>query len=107
MIIQECDDVLSLVAAVESGRGLAVVGDFITAVVGDYVRFVPFTSGAHSLEVGLLYRQGRVGENVQKLVVACQTLTRQHVSDRHSIFRSRPAAMKSTFVPRPQSAEKF
>jgi hypothetical protein len=34
----------------------AVVGEFITAVAGDRVRFVPFVSGANFLEVGLLYR---------------------------------------------------
>ena len=61
---------LSVVAAVESGRGAAVVGEFITAVAGDHVRFVPFVSGAHFLEVGLLYRQSGLGENVRKLVAA-------------------------------------
>ncbi len=71
MVIQECADVLSVIAAVESGRGAAVVGEFITAVAGDRVRFVPFVSEAHFLEVGLLYRQGRVGENVRKLVAVC------------------------------------
>ena len=71
MVIQECADVLSVIAAVESGRGPAVVGEFITAVAGDRVRFVPFVSEAHFLEVGLLYRQGRVGENVRKLVAVC------------------------------------
>jgi LysR family transcriptional regulator, benzoate and cis,cis-muconate-responsive activator of ben and cat genes len=71
MVIQECADVLSVIAAVESGRGAAVVGEFITAVAGDRVRFVPFVSEAHFLEVGLLYRHGRVGENVRKLVAVC------------------------------------
>jgi len=71
MVIQECADVLSVIAAVESGRGPAVVGEFITAVAGDRVRFVPFVSEAHFLEVGVLYRQGRVGENVRKLVAVC------------------------------------
>ena len=71
MVIQECADVLSVIAAVESGRGAAVVGEFITAVAGERVRFVPFDSEAHLLEVGLLYRQGRVGENVRKLVAVC------------------------------------
>ena len=70
MIIQECADVLSVVAAVESGRGVAVVGEFITAVAGDRVRFVPFVSGAHFQEVGLLYRQSRLDENIRKLVAA-------------------------------------
>ena len=57
MIVEACADVLSVVAAVEGGRGAAVVGEFITAVVGNRVRFVPFDSGAHFLEVGLLYRR--------------------------------------------------
>ena len=70
MIIQECADALSVVATVESGRGVAVVGEFITAVAGDRVRFVPFVSGAHFQEVGLLYRQSRLGENIRKLVAA-------------------------------------
>src|SRR5260221_2774666 len=70
MIIQECADVLSVVATVESGRGVAVVGEFITAVAGDRVRFVPFASGAHFQEVGLLYRQSGLDENIRKLVAA-------------------------------------
>jgi hypothetical protein len=63
-------DALSVVATVESGRGVAVVGEFITAVAGDRVRFVPFVSGAHFQEVGLLYRQSGLGENIRKLVAA-------------------------------------
>ena len=43
------------------------VGEFITAVAGDRVRFVPFVSGAHFQEVGLLYRQSGLGENIRKL----------------------------------------
>jgi len=81
IIIQECADVLGVIAAVESGRGAAVVGKFITAVAGDRVRFVPLVSGAHFLEVGLLHRQGPVGENVRKLVSVCQALAMQHVSE--------------------------
>lgn len=70
IIVQECADVLSVVAAVESGRGVAVVGEFITAVAADRVRFVPFGSGAHFLEVGLLYRRSGFGESTRKLVAA-------------------------------------
>jgi LysR family transcriptional regulator, benzoate and cis,cis-muconate-responsive activator of ben and cat genes len=69
-ISQECADVLSVVAAVESGRGAAVVGEFITAVAGGRVRFVPFVSGTHFLEVGLLYRQSGLGENLKQLIAA-------------------------------------
>ena len=68
---QECDDVLGVIAAVESGRGVAIVGEFITAVSGNRVRFVPFASKAHFLEVGFLYRPNGLSENTKKLIAAC------------------------------------
>ena len=77
MIIQECADVLRVVATVESGRGVAVVGEFITAVAGDRVSFVPFVFEAHFQEVGLLYRQNGLGENIRKLVAA-SLASKQH-----------------------------
>jgi len=40
-ISQECDGVLSVIAAVEAGHAPAVVGEFTTAVAGDRVRFIP------------------------------------------------------------------
>jgi LysR family transcriptional regulator, benzoate and cis,cis-muconate-responsive activator of ben and cat genes len=70
-VAQECDDVLGVVAAVESGRGLAIVGEFITAVAGNRIRFVPFASKAHFLEVGVLYRPNGLSENTKKLIAAC------------------------------------
>jgi LysR family transcriptional regulator, benzoate and cis,cis-muconate-responsive activator of ben and cat genes len=71
VIAQECDDVLGVIAAVESGRGVAIVGEFVTAVSGNRVRFVPFASKAHFLEVGLLYRQSGLSENTKRLIAAC------------------------------------
>ena len=70
-IAQECDDALCVIAAVESGRGLAIVGEFITAVSANRARFVPFTSKKHSLEVGLLYRQSSLSESTKRLIAAC------------------------------------
>lgn len=69
-ICAECDDALSIVAAVESGRGVAVTGQFITAIAGERVCFVPFTGGANALEVGLLYRQGTPNQRVKHLLQA-------------------------------------
>ena len=68
---QECDDVLGVIAAVEGGRGVAIVGEFITAVSGNRVRFVPFSSKAHFLEVGFLYRPNGLSQNTKKLIAAC------------------------------------
>ena len=69
-INSECDDALGIVAAVESGRGVAVTGQFITTIAGNRVCFVPFAGGANFLEVGLLYRQGAPNERVKKLLQA-------------------------------------
>jgi LysR family transcriptional regulator, benzoate and cis,cis-muconate-responsive activator of ben and cat genes len=70
IVVHECDDVLGVIAAVESRRGLAIVGEFITPVTGNRVRFVPFASKPHFLEVGLLYRPSGLSENTKKLIVA-------------------------------------
>jgi LysR family transcriptional regulator, benzoate and cis,cis-muconate-responsive activator of ben and cat genes len=70
-VAQECDDVLGVIAAVESGRGVAIVGEFITAVSGNRVRFVPFASKTHFLEVGFLYRPNGLSENTKRLIAAC------------------------------------
>ena len=63
--------VLGVIAAVESGRGVAIVGEFIIAVAGNRVRFIPFSSKAHFLEVGVLYRSNGLSENTKKLIAAC------------------------------------
>jgi DNA-binding transcriptional LysR family regulator len=49
-ISQECDGVLSVIAAVEAGHAPAVVGEFTTAVAGNRVRFIPFASKASYME---------------------------------------------------------
>jgi DNA-binding transcriptional LysR family regulator len=70
IITQECDGVLSLIAAVESGTAPAVVAEFITAIAGNRVRFIPFVSKPSFMEVGLLYRKGETAQNVKKLIAS-------------------------------------
>jgi DNA-binding transcriptional LysR family regulator len=69
-ISQECDGVLSVIAAVEAGHAPAVVGEFTTAVAGDRVRYVPFVSKGAFMDVGLLYRKSEAAQNVRKLIVS-------------------------------------
>jgi LysR family transcriptional regulator, benzoate and cis,cis-muconate-responsive activator of ben and cat genes len=83
IVAQECDDVLGVIAAVESGRGVAIVGEFITAVSGNRVRFVSFASKTHFLEVGFLYRLNGLSENTKKLIAACSAC--KSVLSRHSV----------------------
>ncbi|MBV9876126.1 MAG: LysR family transcriptional regulator [Verrucomicrobia bacterium] len=68
VIGQECDGVLSLVAAVESGHAPAVVGEFTATIAGDRIRYVPFVSKPSFMDVGLLYRKGETAENVKRLL---------------------------------------
>jgi DNA-binding transcriptional LysR family regulator len=70
VVSEECSDVMSLIAAVQAGSGVAVVGDFITPLTGERVRFVPFVSGAHSLEVGLVYRKSDHDKGVKGFLAA-------------------------------------
>lgn len=79
---QECDDVLGVIAAVGSGHGVAIVGEFIIAVAGNRVRFIPFSPKAHFLEVGVLYRPIGLSENTKKLITACTAC--KTVLSRHS-----------------------
>jgi LysR family transcriptional regulator, benzoate and cis,cis-muconate-responsive activator of ben and cat genes len=74
IISQECDGVLSIIAAVESGHAPAVVGEFTTAIAGDRVCYIPFVSKASFMDVGLLCRKSDTAENVKKLIAASSHL---------------------------------
>jgi DNA-binding transcriptional LysR family regulator len=69
-IRQECDGVLSIIAAVEAGNAPAVVGEFTSAIAGDRVRYVAFDSKKSFMDVGLLYRNNENAENVNMLIVS-------------------------------------
>jgi len=49
------------------------VGEFITAVSGNRVSFVPFAAKTHFLEVGFLHRPNGLSKNTKRLIVACST----------------------------------
>jgi len=68
--IQQCDGVLSIITAVESGVAPAVVGEFTKIIAGDRICYIPFLSKASFMDVGLLYRRGEMHENLKKLVAA-------------------------------------
>jgi DNA-binding transcriptional LysR family regulator len=69
---QQCDGAVSLVAAVESGRAPAVVGEFILGIAGNRVRFIPFSGGTPRVQVGILYRHNGLSERAKVFVEACR-----------------------------------
>jgi DNA-binding transcriptional LysR family regulator len=70
VISQECKDTLSVIGCVEGGCGVAIVAQFVTAIIGDRVKFIPFSPAVHFLEVGLLCRNGGPDENIKKFITA-------------------------------------
>jgi LysR family transcriptional regulator, benzoate and cis,cis-muconate-responsive activator of ben and cat genes len=69
---QQCDGAVSLVAAVESGRVPAVVGEFILGIAGNRITFVPFSGGTSRVQVGILYRGSGLSERAKVFVEACR-----------------------------------
>ena len=77
VIGQECDGVMSLIAAVESGQAPAVVGEFTIAIAGNRVRYIPFAAGNSYMDVGLLYKKGENRVNVKKLIESSRDFKRR------------------------------
>jgi LysR family transcriptional regulator, benzoate and cis,cis-muconate-responsive activator of ben and cat genes len=75
---QQCDGAVSLVAAVESGRAPAVVGEFIQGIAGNRVRFIPFSDGTPRVQVGILYRFSSLSEKAKIFIEACRGIPGQN-----------------------------
>ncbi len=56
-VTTECDGVTSLLAAIESGLGIAILSENILAVAGNRVAFIPLMPAPTPLLVGLLHRK--------------------------------------------------
>ena len=54
-LVEECDSGGSVVAAVESGRGVCITASFLTAGVGHRLKFIPFDPPVQEAVVGLAY----------------------------------------------------
>jgi DNA-binding transcriptional LysR family regulator len=74
---QQCDGAVSLVAAVESGRAPAIVGEFILGIAGNRVRFIPFSGGVPRVQVGILCRRSGLSERAKVFADACRGAAEQ------------------------------
>jgi hypothetical protein len=61
------------IAVAEECSFSRAAGEFITAVSGGRVSFVPFAAKTHFLEVGFLYRPNGLSKNTKRLIAACST----------------------------------
>jgi DNA-binding transcriptional LysR family regulator len=67
-IAEECDGALSLISAVEAGRGIAVVMESVQCISGNRVSFRPIINAPESPEVGVMYRTKGMSSEAQQLL---------------------------------------
>ena len=74
-IVQEHDGVTSLIAAVESGRGVALVPSCVACMVGPRLKLIPLTPSGPPIVVGAVVREGAVPAIVEKFIAAARPET--------------------------------
>ncbi len=70
VIAEEHDSVTSLIAAVEAGRGFALVPSSMSCMVGPRLKILPLVSAAAPIVVGAVFREKSVSLAVQKFIAA-------------------------------------
>lgn len=73
--IEECDSGPSLIAAVESGKGVCVVPAFLANTAGKRLKYVALSTAATHAVVGMAVRQEKQDLSLQMLQQAAQAFT--------------------------------
>jgi DNA-binding transcriptional LysR family regulator len=76
-IVQEHDGVTSLIAAVESGRGVALVPSCIACMVGPRLKLIPLSPAGPPIVVGAIAKEGGVPVVVEKFIAAARPQSRK------------------------------
>ena len=77
-IVEEQDGVTSLIAAVESGRGVAFVPSCVACMAGPRLKVLPLVSPAKLITVGAFRREGAKSAAVQKFIAAAADNGKTH-----------------------------
>jgi DNA-binding transcriptional LysR family regulator len=78
-IVQECDGYDSLLAAISSGYGIAIMFE-LPKRLRPGMEFVPFKQGVDPMKVGILYRDERHGLQVAKFIKAARSLQSKRIT---------------------------
>lgn len=70
--VEEHDSATSLIAAVESGRGVALVPESFACFVGPRLKLLPLTPAPPAFEVGVVRRKGDAGKAAAEFVAAAK-----------------------------------
>jgi DNA-binding transcriptional LysR family regulator len=71
-VAEEHDGIASLIAAVESGRGYALVPGSFACMVGPRLKIIPLKPPGEPIRVGAAWKKGSTSVLVEKFVVAAQ-----------------------------------
>jgi len=69
-IAEEHDGVASIIAAVEAGRGFALVPDSFNCMVGPRLKIIPLNPKGELIPVGAIWKRGEASPIVEKFVQA-------------------------------------
>jgi DNA-binding transcriptional LysR family regulator len=75
IIAEEHDSVTSLIAAVESGRGVALVSQSLACLAGPRLKLRPLRPTIAPLTVGVAYPTGKLPETTARFLTAVQSAT--------------------------------
>jgi DNA-binding transcriptional LysR family regulator len=71
-IVEECDSVTSLIAAVEAGRGVALAPSALACLAGPRLKLIPIKPAPAEIIVGALTRAGAASPAAQSFVAAAK-----------------------------------
>ncbi len=69
-VAEEHDGIASIIAAVESGRGFALVPDSFECMVGPRLKIIPLNPKGEPICVGAIWKRGKASSIVEKFVAA-------------------------------------
>ncbi|MFN7139376.1 MAG: LysR family substrate-binding domain-containing protein, partial [Limisphaerales bacterium] len=72
-VAEEYDGALSLIAAVEAGRGIAISAESMMFLAGTRISFVPFKPAPPPLEVGICYLTGKTSAITRTFIEAARS----------------------------------
>lgn len=81
-IEEECDGALSLIAAVEGGRGIALSAESLLCISGPRIEFVPITPAPPEMEVVLACREDLQDATVERFMKHARTVAKNVPSQR-------------------------
>lgn len=67
-IVEECDGAMSLITAVESGRGVSVASESLCCIARDRIDFVPLSPAADPVVVCMAWRKGAPSMQAQRFI---------------------------------------